>query len=133
MTLGFDTTAQLPYLRSEAESRMTETVRFFTVAEGTNATGEVVDVETVIADDVKARVRNTTARESRDAEVAGQMPAVSQMRVDVPVGSVNVGASVFVRVLSSTVDPGLVGEMYRTQDSCPKGQVTAWRYPVEQA
>ena len=117
--------------RQHAESRMTETVRFYTTSEGTNPAGEVVEVETVIADNVRARVR-MRGLAPRDAEVAGQDPVVSELRVDVPVGSVKVGPSVSIRVLSSASDPGLVGEVYQTRDFPSMGQVTAWRYPVEQ-
>lgn len=132
MTLGGDIAAALPGLRAEAESRMSETVVFFTESDGIdNETLQPERVETVIAEDVPARLRSA-AREPRDVEVGGQSPVVSKLTLSVPFGSVRVGPSVSVRVTASTADPGLVGVRVLTLDFPTMGQVTAWRYPVEQ-
>lgn len=132
MTIGDDITAALPGLRAEAESRMTETVAFFTESDGTDPiTLQPVKIETLIASDVRARLRSEN-RQSRDVEIAGQAPVVSALILSVPVGAVRVGPSVFVRVSASTSDAGMVGVKVRTTDFPTMGQVTAWRYPVEQ-
>lgn len=132
MTLGGDVSAALPGLRAEAESRMTETVVFFTEALGEDPeTLQPVTVETVVASGVRARLRSA-ARDPRDVPFAGQEPVVSKLVLSVPFGSVRVGPSVFVRVTASDADEGLVGVKVRTLDFPTMGQVSAWRYPVEQ-
>lgn len=132
VTLGGDVAASLPGLRAEAESRFTETVTFFTVERGEDPiTLQPVDVETVLANDVRARLRSA-ARDPRDVPIAGQEPVVSKLTLSVGVGSVRVGPSVFVRVTASKADEGLVGVKVRTLDFPTMGQVSAWRYPVEQ-
>jgi hypothetical protein len=132
VSLGWDIAAHLPGLRAEAVSRFTETVTFFTVTRGEDpVTLQPIDVETVIEADVAARLRSA-ARDPRDVPIAGQEPVVSKLTLSVGVGTVRVGPSVFVRVTASSSDPGLVGVKVRTTDFPTMGQVTAWRYPVEQ-
>ena len=132
MTLGGDIAAALPGLRAEAESRMTETVTFFSETDGTDPiTLQPSTVETVIAADIPARLRSEN-RQSRDVLIASKAPVVSALILSVPVSAVRVGPSVFVRVTASTSDSGMVGVKVRTTDFPTMGQVTAWRYPVEQ-
>lgn len=131
MSLGWDIAAHLPGLRAEAVSRFTETVTFFTAVKGEDENLQPIDVETVIEADVAARLRSA-ARDPRDVPIAGQEPVVSKLTLSVGVGTVRVGPSVFVRVTASSSDPGLVGVKVRTTDFPTMGQVTAWRYPVEQ-
>lgn len=131
VNLGADTAAGLAELRVQAESRMTDTVEFYTVKQTTDdTTGNVTDVKTVLGT-TQARVR-FQHRLAVDTETAGQMPAVRTLEVHVPVGSVLVGPSVFVKVTGSVSDPGLVGAVFRTMSAPERGQVTAWRYAVEE-
>jgi len=117
--------------RRMAETRFTESLRFFTMVEGTDPdTLEPTTVETVIGT-VPGRVK-VTAVQGRDAESAGQYPVVSHREVHVAVGAVEAVPGVFVRVVSSSVDAGLVGRVFRVSDRPSMGQVTAWRYPVEE-
>lgn len=127
-----DTKAITARARELAEARFTETVSFFTEDDGIDQiTLQPAKVETVIASGVRARLRSAT-RESRDVEIAGQEPVASKLILSVAVGSVRVGPSVFVRVTASEVDEGMVGVRVRTTDFPTMGQVSAWRYPVEQ-
>lgn len=130
MSFGGELLAALPAMRGNAESRFTETVCFFTEVPQTDSFGETTVTATVLFDDVPARVRQT-ARDSSTRDVAGQAPAASQLRVDVPVGTAKVGPSVVILVKQSTADAGLVGTRFLTKDAAVMGQVTAWRYPVE--
>lgn len=117
--------------RRMAEARFTESLRFFTMVEGTDPeTLEPTTVETVIGT-VPGRVK-VTAVQGRDAESGGQYPVVSHREVHVAVGAVEAVPGVFVRVVSSSVDAGLVGRVFRVADRPSMGQVTAWRYPVEE-
>ena len=116
--------------RRMAAQRMTETVTFFTEALS-DATFPPSAVETVVAAGIPARVKITSSVVS-EKDVAGQAPAVMHREVHVPVGSVAVGPSVLVRVTASTADPGMVGRVFRTGMRSGVGQVTVWRYPVEE-
>lgn len=118
--------------RALAEARMTEVFTFYTVTRGEDpVTLQPVDVEHVIAANVKGRLRITSSVWS-DKAIAGQEPATMQREVHVPLGTAVVGPSVFVRVVSSTVDPSIVGRVFRTGMRSGGGQVTAARYPVEE-
>lgn len=132
MSLGYDIAGALPGLRAEANSRMTETVTFFTVTRGEDPeTLQPVDIETSIAEGVSARLRSAD-RDARAVPIAGQEPIVSKLILSVAVNTIRVGPSVFARISASSADPGLVGAVVRTLDFPTMGQVTAWRYPVEQ-
>lgn len=117
--------------RQKSAARMTETFDFFTVTEGEDdVTLQPIRVETVLGSTVgRLKVSSSVVSER---EIAGQAPAVTQREVHVPVGSVDVGPSVFVRVTASASDPGAVGRVFRTQMRSGVGQVTVWRYPVEE-
>lgn len=116
--------------RRLAAQRFTETVTFFTSALS-DATFPPTKVETVVAAGIPARVKVTSSVVS-EKQIAGQAPAVMQREVHVPVGSVAVGPSVMIRVTASTADPGMVGRVFRTGMRSGVGQVTVWRYPVEE-
>jgi len=131
VNLGYEIGQGLPSLRRQAESRFTERLKFFTATETTDpATFEVTTVETNVGT-VPGRVKMASFQ-GRDPEVAGQYPVVSRLEVHVAVGSVNAPPDTFVRVLASTMDPGLVGRVFRVSDRPSMGAVTAWRYPVEE-
>lgn len=118
--------------RELAEARFTETVTFFTEDDGTDPiTLQPAKIEAVVKADVRARLRSAS-RESRDVEIAGQEPVASKLILSVAVGAIRVGPSVFVRVTASEIDEGMVGAEVRTTDFPTMGQVSAWRYPVEQ-
>lgn len=118
--------------RRMTAQRFTETVTFFTAVKGMDpVTLQPVDVETVVAADIPARLKITSSVVS-EKDIAGQAPAVMQREIHVPVGSVSVGPSVYVRVTASTADAGSVGRVFRTGMRSGVGQVTVWRYPVEE-
>jgi hypothetical protein len=131
VNLGYEIGQGLPSLRRQAESRFTERLKFFTAVESTDPdTFEVATVETSLGT-VPGRVK-VASFQGQDPEVAGQYPVVSRLEVHVAVGSVNAPPDTFVRVLASTMDPGMVGRVFRVSDRPSMGQVTAWRYPVEE-
>lgn len=131
VSLGYDLAQHLPGLRREAESRFTETVVFFTASEETDPeTLDVVAVESPIGE-TAARVK-VNATQRRDVESGGQHPVLSRLEVHVAVGSVDAPTGSFVRVVASTADSSLVGNVYRVSEPHAAGNVTAWRYPVEE-
>lgn len=118
--------------RRLAEGRMTEVFDFYAVTKVDDlVTLQPIDVETMIAAGIKGRLKITSSVVS-EKDIAGQAPATMQREIHVPIGSVKVGPSVHVRVVSSTSDPGAVGRVFRTGMRSGVGQVTAWRYPVEE-
>lgn len=129
--LGDVLAGELPEFRRQAESRMTETVQFYTVSAVDDPVTFVSTlVELPVGEPTRARLRSD-GRSSRELAVVGQVAALNSLVLSVPVGSVLVGADVFARVLDSSSDSGLVGVVVRTLFEPTLGQVSAWRYPVE--
>lgn len=131
MSLGVDTLAVLPYLRSQAESRMTETVSSVSIV-------ITVDPNTLVTTETPtthyagiARVKYPTITVS-DREVAGQQIAFQDIIVSVPVGSAIVEPGQTFIVSASIADASLIGREYRVKAAPQAGQVTALRYPVEE-
>lgn len=129
MNLGVGLAARLPAFRGQAESRFTETLTAFTVALDDD-TG--TETETVLYSGVAGRLKFPTLT-VREREQGAQTPAVQDVQVHVSVGATPlVVVNTFWRVTASTVDPALVGRVFRTKGSPQQGQVTAHRYPVEE-
>lgn len=131
MSLGWDVAAALPYLRSQAESRMTETFRIFEVTGTTtdpDSDLQVVDVET----DRYTGPGRLVFRSSvvSDADVGSQLVAVQGARVDLPVSVSGVGTDMVAVVTGSSADPSLVGRRFRVEGMPAAGQTTAHRYSV---
>lgn len=117
--------------RRQTESRMTELVGFYGLfVEEDPVSGQPLTGENKLSGLVPARLR-VSVSEPRDAEVAGQLPVVDRLEIHVPVGSADFGPDVMIIVVSSSVDEGIVGKRFRIRSAPTKGQVTAWRYPVE--
>ncbi|WP_308491029.1 DUF6093 family protein [Microbacterium terrisoli] len=131
MSLGSDTQTALAYLRAEAESRFTETLRFTRVGTVDDANGVPVPGETTLYE-VPGRVKFTSQVVS-PRESGAQLVVVQQRRVDVAVGSTpGVRPGDVVTVTASTVDAGLVGRKFTVDGLPDSGQVTAARYPVSE-
>jgi hypothetical protein len=132
MNLGYDIAGALPEFQSQARSRFTETFTFFTAAEGIDpVTLRPTYVETILAANIAGRIKFSNTQ-GNDVESGGQFPVVGRREVHVAVGSVSASPGVFVRVTASTADAGLVGRVLRVVDRSAGGQVSAWRYPVEE-
>lgn len=119
--------------RAQAAQRFTETFKVFTVtrsAEPDATTGLYVDTEVQIKAAHPGRVKFPTLTVA-ERDQGAQSPAVQDVAVHVAVGSVSAPVGSFWRVLSSTVDPSLVGRVFRTKGQPQAGQVTSHRFPVE--
>lgn len=119
--------------RAFVEITLTETVEFYRVS-GTSVNAETLDeVETkVVVYTVPARVKypSLIVAEKRGA---GEIVGNQNVTVSVAVGSTpTVNSEYFCKVTASTVDPSLIGRVYRVKGSPQAGQVTAHRYPVEE-
>lgn len=117
--------------RAQAEARMTETFVFFTESTTVDDdTLETVTVESVLWTGVgRWKLSDTIGSES---DPGGQFAVVGRREVHVPVGAVEALPGTLVRCTASTADDGLVGRVVRVSDRHTAGQVTAWRYPVEE-
>ena len=120
--------------RRQAGARFTESLNFYVDNGVTTNPDTLVDTRTTtVLYTVPGRVKYPTSTVSESA-AAGQSFATQDVQVHVAVGSTpNVRPDHFCRVVASTVDPGLVGRVYRIKGSAQAGQVTASRYPVEEA
>ncbi|MNY71771.1 hypothetical protein D3C86_2101930 [compost metagenome] len=69
-----------------------------------------------------------------EREQGAQVPAAQDVMIKVGVGTTpDVMVNHLWRVKTSTVDPGLIGRVFRTKGEAQSGKVTGWRYPVERA
>lgn len=119
----------LGYGRALQEARFTETV---TVGEYTRITGMFSGdpVRTLVAASYEgpAQVKYPSPVVAT-SQTTGQPVAAQDIIVKLPSGTVvQVGDE--VTVTASTVDPSLVGSVFRVTGSAQKGQTTAARYPV---
>lgn len=130
VNLGFELAAALPGLRSQAVSRMTETVTAGTFTDGVDpATGAPIRVP---ADERYAgigRVRYPTSTVS-DRDGTGQVVQSQDLILSIPTGSARLFEGDEVLVVSSSADDLLVGRRYQIAGSAQAGQTTAHRYPL---
>lgn len=122
----------LAMARATAEGNFTEVFTFYTSTPGTDPdTLEDIEVESPIHALIPGRIKYPTATVSESTAV-GQRFAEQSVIASVAVGSTpNVLTDHLCRVVSSTVDPGLVGRVFRVTGQPASGQVSAWRYPVQ--
>jgi hypothetical protein len=122
----------LAMARSATEGNFTESFTFFTSTTIPNPdTLEDVTTETPIHENIPGRIKYPTGTVSESSAV-GQRFAEQSVTASVAVGSTpNVLTDHLVRVVSSTVDPGLVGRTFRVTGQPASGQVSAHRYPIE--
>ena len=131
MSLNADILATLPFLRAQANARMTETVRVGTLTTGefdpiTNTYPEVLTLHY----SGRGRIKYPSMVVSEKTPV-GQVLAVQSVVLSLPVGMAGaVEKDDTVWVDASEVDPDLVGETFRIDGESQKGAVTAARFPV---
>lgn len=132
VSLGADIAGTLPFLRAQAESRFTETLRAYTTTQVFDEeTGLYTPAEVVLYSSVPGRVKYPQTAVS-EKDQGAQIPAVQDVQIHVRVGATpNVVVNVMWRVTASSADASLVGRVFRTKGEAPAGQVTAARYPVE--
>lgn len=117
--------------RRQTAARFTETFKVFTVARVLGAGGGYTDTEVTVYASVLGEVKYPSLTVAERAQ-GGQVPAVQDVLIKVAVGSTpNVVVNTLWRVTASTVDPDLVGRVFRTKGEAQSGKVTAHRYPVE--
>lgn len=129
--LGDDIAAALPGLRAEAESRMRDTVQVGLFADGTDeATGDPTRVLVAERYAGIGRIR-WGSREVTNADGPSMPVTVQEPYLSVPFGTARFFDDDEVHVTVSE-DPILVGRKFRVQGDAIAGQVTAYRYPLEE-
>ncbi|MFT4281177.1 DUF6093 family protein [Microbacterium sp.] len=113
------------------ETRFTETVQIGTFADGMDdETGDATRVLVSGSYSGPAQIKYPTLAVSdtngKTIPLAEQSPLVK-----LPSGTV-VHVNDEVKVTASTVDPSLVGRMYRVEGRSQAGQTSAARYPLEE-
>lgn len=133
MTLGAEIIAALPEMRAHVESLMTDAckIRRATGATTTDPTTFAVTpvVETIYAG--RCKVQSHEAFE-QERESAAATVRIARVRVDVPVGAVEVLPGDVVTITAAE-DPLLVGHHYRLVVPAPyKSHATAYRVAAEE-
>jgi len=133
VSLERDVLASLPYLRAEAEARMTDRC-----AIGWERPGDVLDEETGEYEPSFEVVYSGPCRFKAGTTAAGELNAVGQLLVEqdstlsLPINtSTAVTKDMQVRVTASLTDPGLVGVTARIQAPSVGSYRTARRFAVE--
>ena len=131
MTLGSDTAAALVTLRAEAESRMTDTVEAGLYRDGTDpTTGDPTRTLVLERYAGKGRIR-WGSREVANSVTVSMPAGVQEPYLSVPFGSPRIPVGDEVRCVASE-DPILPGRVFRVAGNPVSGQVTAYRYPLEE-
>lgn len=138
MSLQAAIEAELPFLRSQAESRMVDT---FEIRQP-NPDGEyqfdeflqrdVQDYDVLFT--TPGRVKSSSGLVARESEVGGRASTSVRRELHIPVSSatVPVGAIAVPLSLHSTSDPSLAGAELRIAGSAPGSQTTARRLEISE-
>lgn len=130
VTLGGDISAALPQLRAEAESRMSESVIVGSFKDGTDDNGDAIRVPDQSRYSGIGRIR-WNSREVSNSQATGSPVAVQEPYLSVPFGAARLFTDDEVECSGST-DPLLVGRRFKISGGASAGQVTAYRYPLEE-
>lgn len=131
MTLGDDINLALPVLRAEANSRMFETVVVCSFRAGTDpVTGDPTRVVETERYDGIGRIR-WGSREVSNSQATGSPAAMQEPYLSVPFGTARFFTDDEVECVASS-DPLLVGRRFKVSGGASAGQVTAYRYPLEE-
>ncbi|MCZ3386325.1 MAG: DUF6093 family protein [Actinomycetia bacterium] len=133
MSLQAAIEAELPFLRSQAESRMFDTfnISYPTGAVTTDASG--TETRSLVAEFATVgRVR--TGMSVRGQEVGGRTAALTSRELHIPVTSpvVRPGAVAVCTAVHVTSDPTLLGARLSIAGAAPGSQTTARRLQVEE-
>lgn len=133
MSLSTDILAELPFLRSQAESMMLDRCQI-----GTEVEGDTIDEETGQYDRVFTAVYDGPCRFKAANTAVGEIDAAGQLLVErdatlsLPVAtSTLVVKDMIVKVTGSQTDPGLPGVRARIKASFASAFATARRFAVE--
>lgn len=133
MSLMAAISAELPFLRAQAEARMLDT---FNIGTPTGAYTLVSGVETEtltsIATGIFGRVKVVGGLAAHTSEVGGRTAVTVSRELHLPVGSPEIpaGAVAVCTAVHATSDPTLLGARLRLSGPAPGSQTTARRLQV---
>lgn len=131
MSLGSDIDAGLIELRAEAESRMTDSVMVGKFVDGTDPiTKDAIRVLELARYTGKGRIR-WGSREVSNSQATGSPVAMQEPYLSVPFGTARFFTDDEVECNDSP-DPLLVGRRFKISGAAAAGQVSAYRYPLEE-
>lgn len=131
VSLGSDVDAALPGIRAEAESRMTDSVMVGKFRDGTDPiTKDAIRVLETERYTGKGRIR-WGSREVSNSQATGSPVAMQEPYLSVPFGTARFFTDDEVECNDSP-DPLLVGRRFKISGAAAAGQVTAYRYPLEE-
>lgn len=135
MTLAYDIAQVLPFLRSEASARMTQTWRIGYLIESTDpVTFDPIQVLDEVYEG-PGRLKSVQATSVSEPVVAGQILAVQTLELHLPIGTTGIVADMRAVCVGSPPkeDPTMVGKVVRIKGQPTVGQVTAARFPVDES
>lgn len=131
MSLGWDVAAALPALRAEANSRMSDSVAVGSFTDGTDPdTGDPIRVLEQDRYAGMGRIR-WNSREVSNSSTTGSPVAMQEPYLSIPFGSPRLFTDDEVECTGSP-DPLLVGRRFKISGAAAAGQVSAYRYPLEE-
>lgn len=140
MSLQYDINQALPFLRSEAAARMTQTWRIGELLESTDP--ETFDPIQTLDDayfDAEGnaggpgRLKSVQATSVGEPVAGGQILAVQTLELHLPVGTTGITADMRAVCVACPEDAGMVGKVVRIKGQPTTGQVTSARYPVDES
>lgn len=136
MTLQSAISAELPFLRTEAEARMLDTFEISVPTGGTvYDEGTQTDVEELDPlFTTPGRVKASSGLVARETEAGGRTVVSVTRELHIPVDSAEVpaGAIAVCTAVHSTSDPTLLGARLRLAGPAPGSQTTARRLEVSE-
>lgn len=133
MTLAYDIAQALPFFRSEATARMTQTWRIGYLIESTDP---ITFDPIQILDEVyegPGRLKSVQATSVSEPVVAGQVLAVHTLELHLPVGTTGIIVDMRAVCVACPEDQAMVGRVVRIKGQPTVGQVTAARFPCEES
>lgn len=130
MTLAYDIGQALPFLRAEAEGRMTQTWRIGVLTEDSDEDFDVVSEFDVVYDG-PGRLKSVAATAVSEAEPGAQFVAVQTLELHLPAGTEGIEVDMRALCTACPEDAAQVGRVVRIKGRPTTGQVTAARFTVE--
>lgn len=117
--------------RAQAEARMTQTWQIGTLVEGEDPVTFDPLHELEVQYDGPGRLKVVQATTVSEREAASQLATVTALELHLPAGTTGVETDMRAVCVACPEDPSLVGFVVRVKGPGTRGQVTAFRVPVE--
>lgn len=133
MSLQYDINQTLPFLRSEAAARMTQTWRIGDLVEDSDpVTFDPIQVLDEVYEG-PGRLKSVQATSVGEPVAGGQILAVQTLELHLPVGTTGITPDMRAVCVACPEDAGMVGKVVRIKGQPTTGQVTAARFSCEES